>query len=302
MTTGNPTKVLILGGTGMLGHVLFTYLSNCEHLDVFATVRSRKNLSRWFSADLIDRCQDNMDAFDFESIVQAINQVKPQVIINCIGIIKQSPLIDDPFKALTVNSMLPRRLAIICQARDIRLIQISTDCIFDGAKGNYKESDDPNAKDIYGMTKFLGEVSDSHNVTIRTSIIGHELKGNLGLIEWFLAQKDPVRGFTRAIFTGFPTIEFSKILKDFFILNPALQGTYHVSSDPISKYDLLRLVRERYGKEIDLVPYDDFRQDRSLDSSTFRRLSGYMPPSWPILVAEMYQHYVTSPNYKKLGV
>ncbi len=283
----------------MLGHVLVTHLSSYKHLQVFMTVRNEQYLNQWFSKDLISKCRYDVDAYNFLSIIKAINDIQPDIVINCIGIIKQSPLAKDPNKSIIINSMLPRRLSMVCRAADIRLIQISTDCIFNGSKGNYKEDDDPDAEDIYGMTKLLGVVNEVPHVTIRTSIIGHELRNKLGLIEWFLAEDAPVKGYTRAIFSGFPTIEFAKILHDCFLANPNLRGLYHVSSDPISKYDLLNLVREKYGKAIEIIPDDQIHLDRSLDSKRFRKASGYIPPAWPILVERMYDHYVLSPNYHR---
>jgi dTDP-4-dehydrorhamnose reductase len=167
------------------------------------------------------------------------------------------------------------------------MIHFSTDCVFSGKKGNYLESDQSDAEDLYGRTKFLGEVSYPHTVTLRSSIIGRELKARLGLIEWFLCQKGPVHGYKNAIYTGFTTDEMSKILLNVIIPNPALSGVYHVSSDPISKYDLLRLVKEKLNLETEIIPDEGFRCDRSLDSSRFRSLTGYTPPSWEQMIEEL---------------
>ena len=146
----------------------------------------------------------------------------------------------------------------------------------------------------------MGEVAYSpHCFTLRTSIIGHELKGKHGLIEWFLAQKGRVNGFTHAIYSGFPTVELARIITDYILPNKDLSGVYHVSSDPISKYDLLKLVAKRYGKQIKIEPHNNFYQDLSLDSSVFRRITGYTPPSWPGLIDNMYQHYISSAYNKK---
>jgi dTDP-4-dehydrorhamnose reductase len=171
--------------------------------------------------------------------------------------------------------------------------------VFDGKKGNYTEQDTSNAADLYGKTKYLGEVHYPHCVTLRTSIIGHELKGKYGLVEWFLAQEGRVRGFTNAIYSGFPTVEMARIMGEYVIPSESLSGLYHVSSEPISKYDLLKLVSEKYGKEIEIEPYDEFRQDRSLESAHFRNVSGYVPPSWSELVDRMHMNYMESPYYEK---
>lgn len=288
------TRILLLGGTGMLGHTLFRYLSNYDDLDVYATVRTASGIDRWFSSDLIRKIRIGVDADNIDTVIRALATIQPQIVINCIGLIKQLPLANDPLSAITINSQLPHRISLICQTAGARMIHISTDCVFDGAKGNYREDDPSNANDLYGRSKFLGEVAYSHSVTLRTSIIGHELEGKLGLVEWFLSQKEPVKGFTRAIYSGFPTIELAAIIKQYVLPNPSLQGVYHVSSDPISKYDLLKLVAGRYGKEIDIEPTDDFRIDRSLNSERFRSITGYKPQPWPELVDRMYRHYKES--------
>jgi len=296
---GKPKSVLILGATGALGHVMFTWLSGCEGLEVFGTVRDKERAGRWFSPDLLNRCLDNVDAFDFNSLINALATVKPAVVINCIGIVKQSHLAADPVMSICINSLLPHRLAAACRLAGIRLIQMSTDCVFDGVRGNYREEDPANALDIYGRTKALGEVTSAGCLTVRTSIICHELRGKLGLLEWFLAQKDQVRGFTRAIFSGFPMITFTKIIAAHLLGDPGLSGLYHISSAPIAKYDLLKLVAQQYGKEIEITADDSFKVDRSLDSSAFRKITGYAPPSWPEMVAEMHQHYLSSPFYHR---
>jgi dTDP-4-dehydrorhamnose reductase len=292
-------KVLILGVTGMLGHTLFNKMNLDPGFDVWATARDFEGLEKWFSPQFLKRIVTGVEVDNFASVITAIKKVNPEVVINCIGIIKQLPSAKDPITAISINSLLPHQLAKICGEVDARLIHISTDCVFDGAKGSYTENDQSNATDLYGRTKFLGEVDYPHAITLRTSIIGHELKGKLSLIDWFLAQEEKVRGFTKAIYTGFPTIEFTRIISEYVIPYPELHGLYQVSAAPISKYDLLKLVARRYNKEIDIEPYDDFRLDRSLDSTLFRSVTGYVPPSWEELVDKMYQDYVTSVHYRQ---
>ena len=290
-------KVLILGGTGMLGHMLFTQLSLQKDLDVYATARTSSGLRQWFPPDLVKKIRADVDADNFDTIIRAFASIRPDIVINCIGLIKQLPMASDPLSAITINSLLPHRISMICRSAGARMIHISTDCVFDGKKGNYTKTDPSNADDLYGRSKFLGEVAyPPHCLTLRTSIIGHELKGKFGLIEWFLAQKEKVNGFTHAIYSGFPTVELAHIITEYILPNKDLNGVYHVSSDPISKYDLLKLVAKRYGKQIKIEPYNNFYQDRSLDSSVFRRLTGYMPPSWPELVDKMCQHYISEPQ------
>lgn len=284
-------KILILGATGMLGQTLFINLSKQDHLDVYATARNLSGLEKFFAPELLAKIQGGVEAENFDSILRVLADVRPDVVINCIGIIKHLPVAKDPLISISINSLFPHRLALACKAVGARMIHVSTDCVFDGAKGNYTEKDESNATDLYGRTKFLGEVYYPHCVTLRTSIIGHELKGGYGLIDWFLSQESKVRGFTRAIFTGFPTVEIAKIISQHVIPNRELSGLYQVSSTPISKYDLLRLVAEHYEKRIEIEPYDEFYCDRSLDSSRFRRITGYAPPSWPEMIKEMQQDY-----------
>jgi dTDP-4-dehydrorhamnose reductase len=288
-------KVLILGGTGMLGHTLFKHLSSKTDLDVYATVRTSGGLDKWFTPDLIGKIRTDVDADNFDTIIRAFASVQPDLVLNCIGLIKQQSIANDPLPAITINAQLPHRISLICRAAAARLIHISTDCVFDGKKGNYTEADPSNATDLYGRSKYLGEVAyPPHCITLRTSIIGHELKGKLGLIEWFFAQTEKIKGFTRAIYSGLPTIEMARIIYEYIIPNDHLTGIYHVSSDPISKYDLLKSVAKRYGKQIDIEPDNDFFMERSLDSSVFRKMTGYHPPSWPELIDLMYQHYISS--------
>jgi dTDP-4-dehydrorhamnose reductase len=291
-------KVLILGGSGMLGHTLFRYLSEDSSLDVFATVRSSKELSGWLPADRLKKVCRDVDIYQIDRLVKVFAEVRPNLVVNCIGIIKQVPEALDPIATITTNALLPHRIAGLCGAAGARMIQISSDCVFDGEQGSYTESDFSNATDLYGRTKLLGETTYPHCITLRTSIIGHELKGNYGLVEWFLSQEKVVHGLRKAIYSGFPTIELARIIRDYVIPNSEMTGLYHVSSNPISKYELLKLIKVQYGKQIELEPEDSFRLDRSLDSSRFRSLTGYNPPKWPELVREMYNDYWQGPYQK----
>lgn len=279
----------------MLGHTLFRYLAEDSRLDVFVTVRSTKDLSDGLPSDQMKKVFCNVDIHYFDSLVKVIADLKPDIVVNCIGIIKQAPAVQDPLATITANALIPHRIALLCGAAGARMIHISTDCVFDGVKGSYTESNLSNATDLYGRTKYLGEVAYPHCVTLRTSIIGHELKGKYGLVEWFLSQEEKVRGFRNVIYSGFPTVELSRIIGDYVIPNPEITGLNHVSSNPISKYELLKLIKVQYGKKIEIEPEDNIRLDRSLDSSLFRSLTGYTPPSWPELVGRMYQDYLQGP-------
>ena len=284
-------KVLILGAEGMLGHVLFRWLADKPDLDVYATTLSGKIVSKWFPPGLTARMWHGVDAEDLKGLTEVLASIKPDIVINCIALIKQSYIRENPFSAITINAQLPHNLASICKKLSARLIHISSDVVFDGKKGMYTENDEVSISDIYGMTKFLGEISYPECMTIRTSIIGHGLAEKTGLVDWFLSQEVKVRGYTRAIYSGFPTIELARIISDYILPNDSLSGIYNVSSEPITKYDLLKLIAERYGKKIAIEPYDEFVLDRSLDSSAFRSLTGYTPPAWSELVYTMYDDY-----------
>lgn len=284
-------KLLVLGATGMLGSTLLRNLSTRPELSVHATARSSAGLDRWFASDLLTRIHPSVDADNFDSVLRVLGDVRPDVVINCIGVIKQLASAKDPLVTIPINSLFPHRLALACKASGSRLIHISTDCVFSGAKGMYTENDPSDADDLYGKSKYLGEVDYPHCVTLRTSIIGHELSTNYSLVDWFLSQEIPVKGYTRAIYSGFPTVEVARIIAEYVIPNESLSGLYQVSSDPISKYDLLKLVAGQYGKQIEIESFDGFYCDRSLDSTRFRQATSYNPPAWPELVRAMWEDY-----------
>lgn len=291
-------RILILGATGMLGHVLFTELSKDPKLEVWATTRSAEDLESFFSVSEQRRIYRGVDVGSFDSVMRVFAEVQADVVINCVGIIKQLPASEDPLTAIDVNSLIPHRLAMLAQATKARFLHISTDCVFDGKKGMYSEKDPANAEDLYGRTKYLGEVSYPNCITLRTSIIGHELKTNFSLIDWFLSQNSTVKGYREAIYSGFPTIEIVHIIRDFVLPNPELYGLFHVSSSPISKYELLKIVKTAYNKNVDLLPDDGVVINRSLDCSRFMNATGYQPPEWTEMVASMSSHFFSSPVYR----
>lgn len=291
-------KILILGGSGMLGHRLWMNLRK-EH-EVWVTVRT--NGSEFPDVPEFPKqyVRPMVDALYFDQVIRAMASIQPDLVINCIGLIKQQGhLARDPLFSITLNAQFPHRLSMLCRTAKIRLIHISTDCVFSGKKGGYLESDTPDAEDLYGRTKFLGEVTYPHCVTLRTSIIGREIKRRLGLIEWFLAQKGPINGYTRAIYSGFTTDEFSRIILNNVIPNTQLSGLYHVSSQPISKYDLLMLAREAFKKDIEIIPDDSVINNRTLVSTRFREATGYQPPSWEEMIRELAEN---SSFYERLGL
>lgn len=278
--------LLILGGAGMLGHRLLTDLS--RHYPTWATVRGRTDALAALPGVDPARLIGGVDALRFESVVNAVAAARPDVVINCVGLIKQREDASDPLLAIDINARFPHQLAALCAAAGARLIHISTDCVFDGKQGMYRESDPVTAQDVYGRTKALGEVTGQpHALTLRTSLIGRELGTRYGLLEWFLAQPGPVKGYTRAVFSGFPTGEIAAILRDVVLPRPDLHGLYHLAAAPISKYDLLCLFNAAYGRGIEIIPDAQVAIDRSLDGSRFREATGFAPKPWDEMVAEM---------------
>ena len=284
--TPKKIKVLVLGATGMLGNAVLRFFAQSAGYEVFGSARSTSAL-HLLPADLSDCLICGVDVDHIDTLISLFYKVQPDVVINCIGLVKQLAEADDPMSAIPVNSLLPHRLARLCGVAGARLVHMSTDCVFSGAKGMYTEADMSDAKDFYGRSKYLGEVDYPHAITLRTSIIGHELNGSHSLVGWFLAQQGSVKGFRRAIFSGLPTVDLARVIRDHVIPHPELHGVHHVSADPINKYELLTLISNVYGKKIDIAIDDNFIIDRSLDSTRFREATGYQPQPWPELVRRM---------------
>lgn len=290
------TRVLIFGASGMLGSNLFRFLSRDKNLIVSGTVRNEavKNL---FTDALIGKLICNININTESDVQRAFAIAKPDIVINCVGIIKQLPASKDYVASLLCNSVFPHRLAHYSNKLGARLIHFSTDCVFSGHKeGLYTENDYPDAQDLYGRTKFLGELHNSDALTLRTSIIGHELESKNSLISWFLSQPNSVKGFTKAIFSGLPSVEIGRIIKDYILPNSNLKGLYHLSVSPISKYDLLRLVGKIYHKSTDIIPDGSVSINRALNSEKFQIATGFRPRPWPDLIWAMNQDYECTIN------
>ena len=279
-------NVFILGASGMLGNAMLRTFAELPQFTVFGSARSTAAL-RHFAPALQERIVTGVDVEQHDSLVRAFGRVQPDLVINCVGLVKQLAESGDPLLTIPVNSLLPHRLAGLCQVAGARLVQISTDCVFSGDKGLYRETDFPDADDLYGRSKLLGEVDYPHAVTVRTSIIGHELDGQRSLINWFLAQQGQVRGYTRAVFSGLPTVMLARVIRDVIVPRPELRGLYHVAAAPINKFDLLSLVAEVYGKQIAITPDAGLVIDRSLDAARFREATGYVAPAWREMIAAM---------------
>lgn len=279
-----PVKVLIVGGTGMLGHKLWLKFS--KQFDTHVTLRGPHE--RYKSLNLFDprRTLENVDAEDKERLGQVLETIQPNIVVNCVGIIKQLAQAKEAIPSIKINALFPHELAVLADRYGTKVIHMSTDCVFSGKKGNYSENDIPDPDDLYGRTKLLGEVSRPPHLTIRSSIIGRELSTRLGLVEWFLghAPKSKVRGFTKAIYTGFTTAVMADIMAQIIVQHPSLTGAWQIASQPIDKYRLLEKLQKAFNLDIELTSFDDFVCDRSLNGSPFNRATGFQPPTWDTMI------------------
>ena len=283
-------RILVLGGDGMLGHQLFSHLS--RRYEVKATLHQNINLYKEFGLFTTANSYPNIDVRSVNNLLEIVAEFQPDIIVNAIGIIKQRQSARENIPAIEINSLFPHRLALFCKIGRCKLIHLSTDCVFSGRNGNYGEGDTADAEDVYGRTKLLGEVTQNNCLTLRTSMIGLELHRKHSLLEWFLAQRGTIKGFKKAIFSGFTTLELSRIIERLIVHYPKSHGLYHVSADPISKYDLLSMVNQKMRLPVQIEPETDFVCDRSLNSSKFRREFEYTPPSWPQMIDELCEQII----------
>jgi dTDP-4-dehydrorhamnose reductase len=277
---------VVLGATGMLGHRLVQTLSSgCS---VFGTVRG--DPGRWSGHPAFAGVEwkGGVEATDLDALRRVIHEARPDAVVNCIGIIKQLPAAKDPIPSLEINALLPHRLFRICRDAGARLVHVSTDCVFSGRKGNYREDDTADADDLYGRTKLLGELQGEGSVTLRTSMIGREMDRRTGLLEWFLAQRGgTVKGFARAIFSGLTTTQLSRVIAEVLERHRNIAGLWHVAADPIDKFTLLQMIDRAFELGIRIERDESFVCDRSLDGSRFRAATGFRAPAWEEMVREL---------------
>ena len=282
-------RILVIGASGMLGHEAIRVLA--PDFEVWGACRNPSVLP-----DLgipAERILGGLDASDADAAVDLIDRVKPDLVINAAGIVKQRAAAKDAVPSITINSLWPHVLADACERFGARMVHVSTDCVFSGSSGHYRESHVPDAFDLYGRSKLLGEVTDRDNVvTLRTSIIGWQIGEPTGLVGWFAAHRnEPLQGFTQAVFSGLTTRALTEVVRDVVIPDATLAGMWHVSADPIDKYTLLTMLAEQLHWNVDLTPSDDLVIDRSLDSSLFRERTGWMPPTWESMLAGLAAEY-----------
>jgi dTDP-4-dehydrorhamnose reductase len=280
-------RILVLGSNGLIGSTILRVLAKDSHLQVRGTIRSG-HLKKLFPDELANLLVSDVDLLNTDSLLRVMEAEKPEVVINAAGLTKHLSGSGDPLRALPMNALLPHRLVELCGLMNARLVHISTDCVFKGDKGMYTELDIPDASDLYGRSKALGEVDTQGHVTIRTSTIGHELNTAYGLLNWFLAQGDTCKGYKKAMFSGLPTVELAEVIRNYVIPNKSLFGLYNVAADVVNKYELLHLIADVYGKSIHIAIDETVVIDRSLDGSKFNKATGYKSPDWPELIRKLY--------------
>jgi dTDP-4-dehydrorhamnose reductase len=282
-------KIIVLGGRGMLGHKLFHTLVE-RYPDTVCMVSGKLDRERYQSIGLFRRGEviENLDAMNTDAVKDCLQQTRPDFVVNCIGVIKQRPEAQAPIPSIQINSLFPHLLASWASAWGGRVIHFSTDCVFSGRRGIYSEDDVSDAEDLYGRSKFLGEVAVENALTIRTSIIGRELEHFASLLEWFLRNDSPVvRGYTRSIYSGVTTNELSRVVRSIIEEHSDLNGLYQVASRAISKYELLVKIRDAFGRKAEIVPDDREVIDRSMTGAKFQAATGYRSPGWDELVRDL---------------
>jgi dTDP-4-dehydrorhamnose reductase len=278
----------------MLGHQLMYSLGGSHELKCTL----RRQASEYALLEFFNESNTffESDIRHIEKMEAVIDAFRPDIVVNCVGIVKQRPESEESIISIEINALAPHKVAKLCKAKGARFIHVSTDCVFDGRTGGYTESDPCNVSDMYGLTKYLGEVRESPAITLRTSIVGHELTRKTGLLEWFLSQKGQVKGFKKAIYSGVTTNELANVIEMLATNYVDASGLFHLASDPISKYDLLCLFKDAYARDVSVEPDDSFECDRSLNSDLFRESFSYVPPDWPSMVQVMRDEFKDRSN------
>ena len=293
-------RIVVLGATGMLGHKLWQRLSD-RFPDTCALIRRQRTDLR--NHGLFDRGQvlDGIDVSEFAVLRSALERLRPDVIINCVGVTKRREAAVDPVPSMTLNALLPHHLAAWGQRHGSKLIHFSTDCVFDGRAGGYTEESLTNAEDLYGRTKALGEIAAPNALTIRSSFIGRELTNGTELLEWFLAQRGrKVSGFRQALYTGVSSIYLADLVADILLRRPELNGLYNLASEVVSKLDLLSLARDKFGIDVEIQPDDSYVCKRNLDGSHLRSQLGSGPPPWEQMMADLAADPTPYDEWRKL--
>ena len=270
----------------MLGHQLVAGLAESHEIGATLRTGATYGMPTWFRT--ASHLYTDVDVRSSERLLEVLADFRPSAIVNAVGIVKQRSEGKQSIPSIEINSLFPHRLSDMAMRIGARVIQVSTDCVFSGDRGGYTEADRPDPVDLYGYTKLLGELADEHCLTLRTSIIGLEVDGHQGLVEWALSKTGDIRGFRRAIYSGLTTMELTRVVDFVLTQHPALHGVWHVASEPISKYDLLVRLLGRLGRtDVVIMPSDEFVCDRTLRADAFNKRTGYKPPSWDAMLGEL---------------
>lgn len=283
-------RILVIGANGMLGGSLFRYFSKLQGYEVLGSVRNNAaalTLAKQGFTNVVS----SVDVRDNKRLLDVFTDYKPDIVFNCVGLIKQLNDSKNPISAIEINALLPHRLASLATQFAGKLIHFSTDCVFSGKVGGYLETDTPDATDIYGRSKLLGEVAYDSHLTLRTSIIGHEINSSLSLVDWFLSQTGKVNGFSKAVFSGLPTCFVAEFIHHYILDKKDISGLYHLSVNPIDKYSLLKLIKDVYQHDVEIIEKSDFAIDRSLKSDLLQTATGFVVPSWQELIKRMHNEY-----------
>ena len=287
-------RILVIGGNGLLGSACLRLFNKTDGIKVVGTFRSKYD-EKQFSHSA-DQHYFLSDILDYRNLSDLFEKLRPTVVINCVSVAKSIISEGKVSELIPIYSVVPHVLAELCMNYSSRLIHISSDGVFSGSKGNYLEEDVPDAIDLYGRSKLLGEVMYGDTITLRTSLIGHDIGGQNGLVNWLISQKGICSGFPKVIFSGFPVIFLAQIIRDNILPNPELKGIYHVASDPISKYDLLRLISDIYSIKVEIRPDYSININRSLNASKLNEATAFISPSWPELIRTMHDDFLNSIN------
>ncbi|MBC7429122.1 MAG: SDR family oxidoreductase [Bacteriovorax sp.] len=281
-------RILILGASGMIGHRMWATLSS-DHETIGVLRRPALGDLALIPGISLSNSVLSVEAHDLPKISKVIQDTKPDVVLNCIGIVKQLKDSHDHLKSISINSLFPHQLAKVCADNNARMIHLSSDCVFDGVKGHYIESDFQNAQDLYGKSKTLGEIDYLENVlTIRTSSIGREVFPHGGLLEWFLGNRGKtIAGFSKVIYSGLTTKTLANVISQNIFTNPELSGVLHVAGLPIDKWSLLKLIQEHFNLKMEITVDKDFTLDRSLDYSEFTKKTMFQAPTWSSMMKDL---------------
>jgi len=280
-------RIFIFGINGMIGHKIWFEANLKWKKNVFGSKRiqncklENNGLEKPFVFEI-------EDISDWGQVEKALVETKPDFIVNAVGVTTRKPEILNLEKALEVNSFFPRRLLKWAQTNNSRIIHLSTDCVFDGGVGQYSELSQPSAKDIYGKTKFLGEIEGSNALTLRFSCIGRELVSHTELLDWFLSQRGKtIKGYSGAMYSGLTSTVIAKEICRVIEKFPNLEGTYQLSSEPISKYDLLCLAKTHFKLDVEIEKFDNYVSDKTLICDKYKKATGFQPASWDEMMKEL---------------